>query len=360
MTNREREVFELIKDNPMITQKEIAQKLSIERSSVAAHISNLTKKGYLKGKGYIVTEEDYCLVIGGANVDIVAYSDNPVTLHDSNPGRHEISMGGVARNICENMAKLGVSTKFLSVLGADDNGEKLIAHGMACGIDFSATSMLEGERTSTYISILDQDRELVVAISDMAIIDKMDVAIIRRNKALIEGAKVIVLDNNLKPEVIQYILEAYSHKTICFDLVSGVKTERVKPYIKPLSHLKANKMEAAILAGLPVESDHVIIGEKVIEMGVENLWMTLGAQGIYYTNGEVQRLFHSVAETIVNTTGAGDAFVAGLATGIFKNFELDEQLKLSSICSAIALESEKTVSDYINMSEVKTRMEALK
>ena len=55
MTNREQEILELIRKNPMISQKELADSLGITRSSVAVHISNLLKKGYVVGKGYIVT-----------------------------------------------------------------------------------------------------------------------------------------------------------------------------------------------------------------------------------------------------------------------------------------------------------------
>lgn len=360
MTNREREVFQLIKEDPMISQKEIALKLSIERSSVAAHISNLTKKGYLKGKGYIVSEEDYCLVIGGANVDIVAYSDKAVALHDSNPGRHEISMGGVGRNIAENLSRLGVQTKLLTVIGNDSNGEKLLTSGKAVGIDFTPAMILEDERTSTYISILDHDRELVVAISDMAIVDRLDVEILKKQKALIDGAKVIVLDNNLKPEVIGYLLTTYAHKEIVFDLVSGVKAERIKDQMKPVSHIKVNLLEGAILADMSEEDHHELIGDKLMEMGIENVWMTLGDKGIYYQNADTKMLYPSVAEKIVNTTGAGDAFVAGLTLGLFNGYTLEEKLMVSSVCSSIALESENTVSEFVNISEVNSRMEALK
>ena len=65
MTNREREVLDLIKKNPFISQDEIAKELNIARSSAAVHISNLMKKGYILGKGYIINEDDYVLAIGG-------------------------------------------------------------------------------------------------------------------------------------------------------------------------------------------------------------------------------------------------------------------------------------------------------
>ncbi len=54
MTQREREILNWIAENPMISQQELANKAGITRSSVAVHISNLTRKGYLAGKGYVL------------------------------------------------------------------------------------------------------------------------------------------------------------------------------------------------------------------------------------------------------------------------------------------------------------------
>ena len=70
LTEREKEILKVIKENPLVSQEEIAKKLSITRSSIAVHISNIMKKGYIIGKGYLINEDPYILSIGGANVDI--------------------------------------------------------------------------------------------------------------------------------------------------------------------------------------------------------------------------------------------------------------------------------------------------
>ena len=70
MTQREQQVLKLIQADAMISQQAIADKLGITRSSVAVHISNLMKKGYITGKGYVLRAETYAVVVGGVNVDI--------------------------------------------------------------------------------------------------------------------------------------------------------------------------------------------------------------------------------------------------------------------------------------------------
>ena len=114
MTDREQEILEIIKENPMVSQQELADILNITRSSVAVHITNLMKKGYIKGKGYIISKSNFVTIIGGSNIDIQGAPNNDVVMFDSNPGKVDISLGGVGRNICENISKLGVNTKLLS------------------------------------------------------------------------------------------------------------------------------------------------------------------------------------------------------------------------------------------------------
>ena len=63
MTQRERQLLNWIEENPLISQQELADKAGITRSSVAVHISNLMKKGYITGKGYIVHTAPYVTVV---------------------------------------------------------------------------------------------------------------------------------------------------------------------------------------------------------------------------------------------------------------------------------------------------------
>ena len=169
MTEREREILHLIRENPMISQEEIAKKIGITRTSVAVHISNIMKKGIILGKGYIINESPYIMVIGGTNVDIQGFSRSELRAHDSNPGYVGVSFGGVGKNIAENIARLDINTKFITVFGNDLYGEKIKDHLNKLDIDVSDSLILENEETSIYLSILDSNGEMNVAISSMEI-----------------------------------------------------------------------------------------------------------------------------------------------------------------------------------------------
>ena len=107
MTNREQEILDLIKKDPMISQNDLANIFGITRSSVAVNITNLIKKGYILGKGYILRKDSYVSIIGGTNIDIQGVPSGDLILRDSNVGEVKISLGGVGRNIGENLVISG-------------------------------------------------------------------------------------------------------------------------------------------------------------------------------------------------------------------------------------------------------------
>ena len=144
MTNREKEILELIRKNPMISQKELADRIGITRSSVAVHISNLLKKGYVVGKGYILRDQPYISIVGGTNIDIQGFPNNDLILKDSNPGEVKISFGGVGRNIGENLVKLGIETKLISAVGDDVYGRKILEESRTINLNMEDSLIIKG------------------------------------------------------------------------------------------------------------------------------------------------------------------------------------------------------------------------
>lgn len=94
LTERERQILEKIEQNPMISQNDLAQWCGITRSGVAAHISNLMRKGYIQGKGYVLTPPRYVAVIGAINMDVYGIADNDVVGESSNVGSIVSAVGG--------------------------------------------------------------------------------------------------------------------------------------------------------------------------------------------------------------------------------------------------------------------------
>jgi len=361
MTNREREVLKLIESNPMISQEEIAKILEITRSSVAVHISNLMKKGVIRGKGYVLSQEEpYICVVGGSNIDIQGCPKDSLILGDSNPGSVKTSLGGVGRNIAENLTRLGVKTKFLSVVGDDENGKRILAHAKSIDLHMENTLVVKGESTSTYLCVLDEKRDMNVAISYMDILKNMDIDYIKKNDYIIKNSKFCIVDANL-PEILEYLINTYDVPFI-LDTVSASKAKNIKEFVGYFHTIKPNKMEAEVLSGIAInnEEDLKKAGKYFVDKGVTNVFITLGADGVYYKTPNIEGIIVPPTMEMVGATGAGDAFVAGLTYGLFNNKDIEEEIRFAIGASILAISCEETINPNMTSSLVKKTIENLK
>ena len=268
ISNREKEILEIIKAEPSISQNDLALRLNLARSSVAVHITNLMKKGLILGKGYILNEEPYILVIGASNIDITGIPDNKLIARDSNIGSIELSLGGVGRNIAENCTKLGLNTKLISALGDDVFGKKILDHSLSIGLNMADSLIIKDQMTSVYLAVLDQNHDMNVAINSMKSVDYIDLDFIKTKKAIIQSAQIIVMDANLKEDVIAEVC-SYTQAPIFIDTVSSTKALKLVNILNKVDTLKPNQLEAQILTGIKIKNDDDIkmAAHKLHELG---------------------------------------------------------------------------------------------
>lgn len=361
MTNREQELLELIRKNPTISQKELADIMGITRSSVGVHITNLTKKGYIAGKGYIVKDGDYITIVGGANMDIQGFPKSKLILKDSNPGEVRMSLGGVGRNIAENLIRLGTETKLITAVGDDVYGHKILEEARKIGLDMKESLILKEASTSTYLAILDELGDMKIGISHMDILEKLTVEFIGRKKGIIENSKVCVIDTNISQDVINYILTTYKGTSFFLDTVSTTKAKKVKDRIGAFHTIKPNKIEAEMLTGIEIKekADLVKAAEYFLNAGVKRVFITLGEEGVFYHDGTRSNRIHNPKIEVVNATGAGDAFVAALAYSHFNNFDIEYSAKFAMTASILALSHEETINPSISLENINKKMKEI-
>lgn len=349
MTDRERELLNYIKEDPMISQSELAKRMKITRSSVSVHISNLMKKGYIKGKGYVVSEAgDDVVVIGGANMDITGVLSEQHHIGDSNPGKITMSFGGVGRNIAENLAHLGLNVYLMTALGDDVYGHEIHEKSVAANINMSMTKIFGNQRTSVYMQLVDSKGNLNLAVSDMEITDFITVEDLIEQEKILNRAKVIVTDGNMSSDVIGYLSENYGHK-LFFEPVSIAKAIKIKPFLNHVYCITPNIAEAKIIYGHDLEEDQLV--DQLYRKGVKMPVITLGEKGIAYYEDRVRKKDALSAE-IINVTGAGDALMSGLVYGFMKNHTLDMTMEYGLKMAKMALESRHAVNRNIKQIEL--------
>lgn len=361
MTNREKEILKLLRKNPMISQNELADMLGIARSSAAVHITNLIKKGYILGKGYILNEEDYVTVIGGVNIDMVGFPEKQLIVHDSNPGKVKISLGGVGRNIAENLVRLGLHTKLISVVGDDVYGTKVIDEARNLGLDMKDSLVLKGQQTSTYMAILDEKGDMSVAIAYMDIYDNLSVDFIKEKKHVVENSRLCIIDTNIPKDVIEYTVTTNKKTDFFLDTVSTTKAMKVKNLIGYFHTIKPNKIEAEMLSGIEIntEEDLKRASYYFLNKGVKRVFISLGEQGVYYDDGTDNRQIKAPKINVVNATGAGDAFIAALAYSHYSDFDIDYSTRFAIGASVLALSHEETINPNMSVENITNRIKEL-
>lgn len=356
MTQREQQVLKLIQADPMISQQAIADKLGITRSSIAVHISNLMKKGYITGKGYVLRAETYAVVVGGVNVDIGGRSYSPLVSADSNPGKVSISMGGVGRNIAHNMRLMDLDVRLLTSYGDDLNGQRFSASCSELGIDISRSLRIVGETTSSYVYLADNRGEMALAISDMEICKRITPEYLASNASLLQGAQVIVADTNI-PEVSLQYLANNSACPLFIDPVSTTKAKKLLPILSSIHTLKPNILEAALLAGIPIEKDADVeqAAQILLEKGVKRVFITMGSRGVYAAQADEAYWIPSIPGAMVNTTGCGDAVTAALVWAYLNEKNLRDSALAGLAAGSIAMESQETINPAMCISALKKR-----
>ena len=357
MTQRERQILQLIEANPMIGQQELADTLGITRSSVAVHISNLMAKGCIAGRGYVLRSGTYAVVVGGVNVDIGGTSFRPLVDGDSNPGTVRISLGGVGRNIAHNLSLMGTDTRMLTVFGDDTHGQKVAASCSELGIDISHALRIPGGTTSTYLYLTNPDGEMALAISDMEICKKITPGYLASHLALLQNAQVVVADTNIPQESLVYLAENCTAPLFC-DPVSTAKAEKLRPILGKIHTLKPNRLEAELLTGIPIHS--LTDGEKaaraLLALGVHRVFLSLGSDGVLAAIGSEILHLPNLPGHMVNTTGCGDAFMAALVWSYLEGMNLRDTAKAGLAAASIAMEVNETINSAMSATAIRSRM----
>ena len=357
MTQRERQILRWIEENPFVSQQELAEKAGITRSSAAVHISNLMKKGYITGKGYIVSPASYVVVVGGVNMDIGGISHAQLVSADSNPGRVRISLGGVGRNIAHNMALMGLDVRMVTVLGGDFYAQKIVSTCGEMGIDISRSLRVADAITSTYLFISGPDGDMKLAISDMDIYSHLTPAFLASKLSLFNNAKLLVVDTNIPAESIAWLVE-HVEVPVFADPVSTAKAEKLRPVLGKLHTIKPNRIEAELLSGVPITDERSLrrAANVLLKTGLRQVFISLGAGGVFAANQDRGLHLPSIPGSMVNATGCGDAFMAALAWAYMEGMDLEQSAYAGLAASSIALEGSETINPEMSVDAIKSRL----
>lgn len=282
--------------------------------------------------------KQWVVVVGGTNMDVVARTSAGLVPATSNPGHTRISPGGVGRNIAACLGLLGAPVRLVSAVGDDAFGDEALRVTAASGVDVGAVRRVPG-RTGTYTALLDSHGELVAAVSDMAIVDALELDTLH-----LDDAALVVVDGNLAaPQVAKVrAAAAAAGVPVAFEPVSVAKAARLHGEVQDLFLVTPNSDEIGALVGRP---DHPWAAvHDLYDRGVEHVWMREGERGSYVcTQGSRPVHLPAVPVEVVDVTGAGDAMLAGWIAAWLRGADPVESAREGHRAAAATIASDHTV-----------------
>jgi pseudouridine kinase len=293
------------------------------------------------------------VVIGAACLDIKGYVGGQIHPATSNPGQVRITVGGVARNIAENLARLGLHTALLAAVARDPFGHQIVKHTGAAGVDVSQVLFCRDGRTGSYLALLDSQGNLAAAVDDTAIIAKLTRRYIYDRRSLFRGASMVVVDANTPQATVETVIritEKYN-VPLCLDPVSYELAQRYRDHLKHFHLLAAGSVEAEALLGRPVTSrrEAAHAARQLVAAGVNVAIISLGHEGVVYANTEFNGFVPAVRCEVVDPTGAADALTAAVIYGLVNHMALDEAVWLGASAAALTRQSMETVRSDLSL-----------
>jgi pseudouridine kinase len=267
------------------------------------------------------------LCIGATLIDELYFCDQAIVPSSSNPAHKSTSIGGVVSNIMQHLALLDVNVNCITALGKDNDSAFIQQEYKKMGIGLNDSIFVE-EATGKYVSILHPDGNLFVAVCQDMSYKYITKTFLETKSETIKTAEWIIIDTNLNEEVIQWVIDfaREHHKKLIIEPVSVPKAAKLADLnLNGVYMITPNEEELRALSNQVLGNETVHL-QKLFERGVSKIWISKGNQGSVMHSNDKPLLVSVPRLSITDSSGAGDAAVAGWIFGT-----LHEQSEVSSM-----------------------------
>ncbi len=299
----------------------------------------------------------YVVAIGGANLDGLCRIAGRTAMASSNPGVAESAPGGVARNIAENLARLGQPARLISAVGRDAAGRRVLAATAAAGVDVRAILIAPGA-TGSYTAVLTAAGELIVGVAAMDTLERLTPRRLAKHRDMLGAADLAVADGNLPATTLAWLIGFAAGRglRLAIETASVPKARKLKPLLRarrPLFALFCNRAEAAALTG---RTRMPAAARALHARGVRHVCIGLGRRGMLVSAGAAPHLVPALPGDIVDVTGAGDAAVAGTLLGLLRGDDLVAAARRGQAAAALTLACRGSVDPRLSGRAIRARL----
>lgn len=295
------------------------------------------------------------VVVGAVFVDIKGFPDDLYSPTGRNAGRVETVHGGVGRNVAEDIANVELRPKFVSMV--DDTGSgvevlrKLNKHKV--NTDYVLT---EPDGMGIWLAVFDNTGDLAGSISKRPDLRPLIALLDEKGDEIFRDADSIVLEVDMEQDIVKRILryaEAYGKKV--YGVVSNmVIASQRRDFLQSIDCFVCNVEEAGILFVddfSDMEPDDLAeeLYQRIGKANIPSMVVTLGSRGAVYASQSGERGYcPPESVTVRDTSGAGDAFCAGVAIGQTYGKDLRESVRIGThLAASVITVSESTCPRFL-------------
>jgi len=282
--------------------------------------------------------------IGGACVDRSYNVRGNAAAGSSNPAVRALPLfGGVARNVSENLARLGIESALFTAVGNDALGAALLDELRAAGVNVDLVKIVEGS-SDEYAAILERG-ELALGAADMRAIESFSLRELDRCWETVARSEWLFVDCNVSAEILRACVARASiaRYKLAVGAVSEPKAQRLPPRLDPIDTLFINEGEACAYLGAEDSAPPEELAAALLERGARCVVLTGGGRGLIC--GDRASLRHVPANQVarVSATGAGDALVAGTLWRLIAGDSLHDAARTGAELAALTLQTDRSV-----------------
>ena len=290
------------------------------------------------------------VVIGTAFVDIKGFPEDAYIPTGRNVGRVEYIHGGVARNVVEDIANAELRPTYVGIVDDSPMGkdvlDKLKKHKVNC--DYVLT---QPDGLGLWLAVFDNNGDVAGSISKRPNAYPLVALLEQKGDEIFADADSVVLQVDLHKDIVKKVFElAEKHHTKLFALVSNmsIAAER-RDFLQKFDCFICNQQEAGLLflddyENKTPEEMRDILADRVMRANIPAMVVTMGGAGSVYADRFGDKGICPARPVIVkDTTGAGDAFCAGVSIGLTYGKNLGEAVQIGTYLAASVITSSENV-----------------
>ena len=252
---------------------------------------------------------------------------------------YRVDFGGKGSNQAVGCARLGAHVDFVARIGNDAFGAMALGLYRDEGIDVTWITQSAEAPTGVGFIVVEEDSGHNSIVLDPGANELLTATDVAKAEATLASASVVLTQLEIPVEAAEAAL-ALGRKAGAITILNPAPVRPLPASVLGLVDiLTPNEKEARILAGRAPDAtiDPEIVARELIQHGVKQIVMTLGERGALLINSTATKPFPSVSVEAVDTTGAGDAFNAGLATALAQCANLEEAVQFAGITGGMAV-----------------------